>query len=435
MHTTLRTLACTITLLIVGDFCRSTVWGSPRVRHHPAIAGTDFAQRWSWAQNAARQDGGGWIGYAIDLWMEPEHYLFSSGGFTIRHRSKSFRRGEVLADLLQARPAAEASPGVINSPQPDQIRRTVAVLVRLDAGGEIDDVDVTDLTFPADLEGLPLVWIGPAAADDSYRLLSGLYTRAKQARGREEVVQAVGLHERPEAVDFLARVLDSDDSVQVREEACEALAGQSEPRALQVLLHTARRDRSLDVREEAVEAIGESRVAGAAAALTDLARHGDSRRVRGEAVEALAEIATPDALATLRDILWHDDDVAVQEEALEALAERDTDDALPLLVEVARRHPRSAIRQEAVEALAEMAADRVVDTLEDLVYRDDSPAVREEALDALGELSGGEGIAVLVKVASTHPDRDLRQEALDALADASDDHPRARRALELLGSY
>ncbi|MEM7350617.1 MAG: HEAT repeat domain-containing protein [Acidobacteriota bacterium] len=445
MHQILKATVSLLTVLAISTFCSTTVDGSPGLIRHPAAATTDLEERWSWGENEALNgSGNGWIGYAVGLWMEPNHTFFSSGGFTLHRNGKSFRRGTPLANFLGDDLTSAALPA-INAPHPGQVQRTVAVLLQLDRQGQIGEALVTDLSLPIDLGGLPLAWLGSAAAEESFDLLTRLFRQTATTRASEDVVEAVGLHDRAAAVHFLARVLEHDERTSVREEAAEALAYQNDPEALDILQRTVRQDQTLSVREEAVEALGESRVEGAEAVVIELARHVDDRRLRAEAVETLADLGTPKALETIRDLLWNDSDVDVQEEALDALAHHGPEDngaenTLELLIEVARHHPKTAIREEAVEALAEIAGDRVtrdrvVGTLEDLVNRDPSTAIREEALDALGELADGGGIAVLAKVASTHADPRLREEALDALAEASEDHPRARRALEMMSSY
>ncbi len=422
---------------------------NPRTTHHPEMTTAAFAERWSWAEQRLKTERrGGWIGYAVDFWMEPDSYLFASGGVWIRDGRRVSRRSQLLRDQLGVDLATLRPPEAINSAQPGEERRTIAVLIRIDGQQRLIDVDMVDLELAADLEGQPLTWIGVASTEESLRVITnlwpsgskqeGLRSRAEQLESKEDVIEAVGFHDRPEAVDFLDRILNSQEHDSLRAEAAESLADQTADRALQLLISTARDDRSEHVRQEAVETLGEIRVDGAEEALVELARYGQGRHLRAEAVETLGDLATPSALAALRDILWHDDDTHVQQEALETLADHHHDEiddsTLDFLIHVARDHPKSSVRQEAVEALADLAADKVVGELEDLATHDTDFGVREEALDALAELAGGVGIPALVKVARTHPELRLREEALDALADAGEDHPRARRALEMMAS-
>ncbi len=411
-----------------------------KISLHPELATAGFEQRWSWGEAQARgAQRGAWSGYAIDMWTRPDVY-FIAGGVRIHGRGGLQARGQALAEVLGAAVPMPGAVTPVNSDAPERVLRSIAVLVKLDADGKTSEVDITDLSFPVDLEGRPLAWLGTASADESFRLLTRLFGEAAglfdsaTSRAREDLVEVIGLHDRDEAVDFLARVLDSRAATAVREEAAEALAEQSSPRAIEILLRTAHHDSSIGVREEAVEALGESPLATAEAALITLASGRGDHRVRAEAVEVLGERATPQARATIEELLWNDRDVEVQEEALDAIAEMPDAVSLPILIDVARNHPLAAVREEAVDCLVEKASERVVGTLEEVVYNDNSASVREEALDALGELPGGEGLAILVKVAGTHPDTSLRDEALDVLVDLGESDPRARRALRVLGS-
>ncbi len=437
MRNALTLLSSLSLVTVLGSLTLAAGATGPRVTHHPAMTTTDFAERWSWAEEQLETSRrSGWVGYAVDIWMEPDSYRFGSGEIWIRDGRRVMHGGRPLRDQLDLDLTTLQSPGAINEPEPGAQRRTIAVLIQIDKQQHVADIDLIDLDLAIDLGGQPIVWIGQASADDSFRLVTDLYPRAEQLDAKEDVVEAVGAHDRQAAVDFLGRILQSREPHSLRAEAAESLADQTSPQSLKLLLRTAREDRSEHVREEAVETLGEIRVDGAEQALVDLARHGEGRHLRAEAVETLGDIATPSAFAALRDILWHDEDSHVQQEALETLADshhgKADDSTLDLLIEVARHHPKSSVRQEAVEALADLAADKVVATLENLAYHDTDFSVREEALDALAELADGAGLSALVKVARTHPESSMREEALDALADASEHQPRARRALEMM---
>lgn len=339
----MRKAILVLTLLILSG---ARADAAARLTVHPELTTTDFAARWSWAEAQARGEGlRARIGYSIDRWMEPDQYFFS-GNVTLHRDGNIVVKGRSLEDILSDLVPASGASGVINPKRPGTIRKPIAVLVEISPEGDIVDVNTVDFAFPAGRESLPLVWIGPASADESFGLLTGLYAKAKLVRAKEDLIEAVGYHDRAEAVSFLARVLDAPGTDKVRREAAESLAEQSTARATIILVRIARNDSSIRVREEAVEALGESRLPQAEQALHDL----------------------------------------------------------------------------------------VAGTLEDIVYEDENVSVREEALEALGELKGGEGLAALVKVARTHPDAAMREEALDSLVDASEDQPRALRALEMLGA-
>ncbi|MCG8460361.1 MAG: HEAT repeat domain-containing protein, partial [Holophagales bacterium] len=228
-------LAAALTLLV-----SSGPMAAQQVSIHPGLDSTDFAPRWSWAEKSVRSaPRGAWIGYAVDHWTSPGSYYFA-GSVRIRGNGVFHAAGTPLSELLGAAVPEAGGVAPISTEVPGSALRSLAVLVRLEPGAGVGDLDVLDLAFPADLEGKPLAWIGKASAEDSFRLLTGLYERAAHDDAREELVEGVGLHDRAEAVGFLARILDSNASVDVREEAAEALAEQSNPRAITVLARAAR---------------------------------------------------------------------------------------------------------------------------------------------------------------------------------------------------
>ncbi len=360
---------------------------STKIIPHPDPS-RSLSAKLDWALASAPGDNGFWIAYTIERQM-PSGTFFNGDWMWHQHR------GIPLADLLAGRTSTDDM-----NPGDGAVLQEIAILLRYpSAGAPPKGVSVASLSVPVDWRR-PVLWLGPASTEESFERLTDLYRASASDAFKEDLMDAVGVHDMAAAVDFLAGVLGSRENAEIREEAAEALAWQTDPRAVSVLEKAIERDVSAKVREEAVEALG--------------------------------EIGSEAAVAVLEDVLWSGRDVRLQDEALESLVESSQDRSLPILIEVARNHPSAEVREEAVEYLAEIAADRAVAVLEEVAMNDRSFAVRTEALEILAELPGGAGLPFVVKIARTHPDGALRAEAVDVLADSDD--PRARRALQMWGS-
>jgi hypothetical protein len=347
-------------LLAVGP---SAIASRSKVTLHPEGDDASFEERWSWANTTASGNkDGAWVGWSIDLWLHPKRRIIS-GDVSIKNGRIVVHGGTTLGNFLdEATPRWSDAAG--QPPRPGLVRRPVAVVVEI-ADGRALDATVLDFEFSVDMQGRSLLWIGSADGDESLGVLGRLFGRSQSSNAREELIEAIGLHEGDSARDFVIDVLESDDTTSVREEAAESLASHHDATTLATLVQTAKHDWSRSVSEEAVEALAYLQVAGTDEALIELARLAEAEDVREEAIEALAQ-----------------------------------------------RDPES-----------------VIEVLEEIVERDRSMEVRAEAIDALGELDDGAGVATLIEIARTHPSRLTREEALDVLEDLGEDDVRIRQAV------
>ncbi|MEM6796764.1 MAG: HEAT repeat domain-containing protein [Acidobacteriota bacterium] len=401
------------------------------VRLPPDPVNAGLEERLDWAVGEARQEPrGAWVGYSVELWATPRcHFVF--GGLRITGNAWGLGPGPDLGARLGGATPLLGESAPINREFEDAVLRPIAVLLRLGSRGQVKGVDLVDFGIPADFEGVSLLWLGAASPDASFDALTALYGAGSASKsGREELVELVGVHDRPAAARFLGQVRDSDAAVSIREEAAEALADQTGPEALKLLVATARGSYPTAVREEAAEALGDSLAEGAEDALIDLVQEPAlSISVRAEAVEALGSRPTFAAAEALEALLWGEEPLDVQEEALEALEDMGhwgeeaavalAPDVEVLLTRVVRDHPRADLREEAVSSLAELLDDEALPLLREIVFQDESLEVQEEALDAVAELSGAEDF--LIETARDHPHAELREEAVEYLAERSGD--------------
>lgn len=321
---------------------------------HHSRPSESLSTRWDWAVREAQQRGmenGYWIGYSIRRPVGDEsHIVIFSGEDRV-----------ILRELIRG--DASALDGAVRA-----LSDETALLFRLAPDGEaVMDVDVRNLSWPVNLGGRPLFWLGRAEDAASIALLERRYARA-DAAVKEDLVGAVGQHERARlGISLLEQALAGARAADVREEAASALGHVGSPPALQLLVRTIRTDSSEEVREEAVAAIGQIERPAATDALIQLARTAERSGLREEAVDALAEKATERAVAALEGIVYGDATAEIQQEAVEALARLPGEQGLSRLIEIARTHENPAVREEAIEALAQTGDPRAIDVLVDII--------------------------------------------------------------------
>jgi hypothetical protein len=236
----------------------------------------ELGRRWAQARRMAAEQGftrGVWIGWAL----APR----DSGVYDVRSNSDAEGTGgrESLRRLL-----ARGGPSVVrmgDGPAAGQ----VALLFRLGGGGDAVPrvMKIRTPREPADLDDVPLVWLGSAPDAESLSLLRTLYAPAGP-EVRREMAAAASLHGRGEpALEFVRTVLASDPSPEVRAEAVYWLQHQGTPGALDLMERTARGDASPKVREEAVTGLARTATPEAWRRLQKLAHDGPDAGVRQEA--------------------------------------------------------------------------------------------------------------------------------------------------------
>jgi len=289
---------------------------APQIVRHPAPSGP-LAARLDWAHGEAAKASGAskgfWVGYGIRREMGEHSQMGVNISFTSTEPSLEER-------IYGRRPAAERKlstdgPVMVRAVRsgPDgkslierKIVRELAVLLRFDAPAarRPRSISVCTIDYGVALESGPLFWVGPAADDDSVRLLTSWFGPGAPADLRSAVLEAVALHRAPDlVVPFLEKVVAGRESEELRKDAAEALGDQPDPHALDVLKRTAKTDASIEVRKAAVEGLGDMPLAGAFDVLVDLAVHEKEPKVRIAAIEALGEFHTPAAAQALVGII------------------------------------------------------------------------------------------------------------------------------------
>jgi hypothetical protein len=239
----------------------------------PLPAAGPLGDRWREARARAAQAGWReyWIGWAVQG-TESTAASGARGGVVTGDARPPFR------DQLAPAGAGRAMLG-------DAPRGAEAVLLfRMAAGDSVPRaMQLSAAGIHAGLESLPVAWLGVAPGGESLGLLGRLYPAAG-TRVREEMVAGAAVHPRgPEALGFVQRVLEGEESDRVRAEAAFWLQHQATPAGLALLERVAVTDRSPKVREEAVTGIAQSRAPGAREALARLERQAPQLQVRREA--------------------------------------------------------------------------------------------------------------------------------------------------------
>jgi hypothetical protein len=188
-------------------------------------------------------------------------------------------------------------------------------LLYAEAGGDVPArVEVYNLDRQRNYEGFPVYWLGRANQAESLALMRRLVSQSSGTNLDENLVQAVALHDDPQAetmLEELARKAPSDGG-RVRAIFWLGRLGGHLP-----LLSALARDTGepLSVRQESVRAISKGSDPNALAALRDLYSSVNDLPLKGEIIDAAAKSRQPGAADFLTQIAQSDENAELSRRA------------------------------------------------------------------------------------------------------------------------
>ena len=372
-------------------------------------------RRWAWAEQQAHAGTRGryWVGYSLTPApaLPPIVYLDRRG--TILGNRMTFRGG-----VISSHGDGLSFPGqrLAIAPPPG---RAVKLLFAFDSKGgrpALSAVHGSAMDLPAELDGLPVFWLGAAPAAESLARIDTLYAAASTELRDDLLGAAAVADDSARVVAWLEKRLAGNEPEKIRADAAEWMAWHPIPASLAALDRLARTDRASRVRQEAAEAIGDLAMPEATPKLVALAQSLADVDARREAVEALGARPELEARDALGRIARQDTNLDVQREAVETLGDYEDRRGVPLLLDLVRSHPSPEVRREVVETLGDaLPRDAVAPLLRQLALEDADEAVQREAIETLAGVEDNGGLATLMELAQSHPRTHVRREAVEAL--------------------
>ena len=353
-----------LTAVFLSATLSAAVYAQDVVRHPDPTA--DLAERWEWATAPSRQEcaRGCWIGYGIQRMMEENSFTGSNwGGRDQQPTLQALIYGREVESPPRSRENRERAGGS------RMIMKELGLLFRVEAGDRtIRDIQISNISLPVSLDGLPLLWLGRADQSESIQMLKVEYARTSVTDLKEDLVSAVGMHDSDDlVVPFLTQVIASKENDDVRGQAVFWLAETEHGDVLPLLERTARGDASQEVREQAVFGISRIETEAADELLISLARKLDDRETREHAIFWLGQKASKKAASNLEDIVENDPDLEIQKKAVFAISQLPMDEGVPRLINIVRTHRKSQVRHDAIFWLGESGDPRAVDVLVQIV--------------------------------------------------------------------
>jgi HEAT repeat protein len=388
------------------------------------VTGADLEARLSAARARGRQNGPFWAAYAFPV------------------------RSGVAFDAAYIGTGRVIVFGGASAAAPIEAGRAEIFLLHERARGPVR-VEIYDTRRPRDHAGLPVYWLGHAAADESVAVLRGLVTDAPSQDVAGRLVDAIGAHDLPDVptvlrdivsnstaerprtaaiswlgywpgqTEFLAALVRNErELTPVRQEAAESLADAPDRDVLPVLQGLYRTVTHREIKGELLEGIADERFeASASTFLIEIAGAEPDRQLRREALKSLGERSDTATLQALEQIAG-DPEVPpdLQHEAVEAISDRAEHEAIPLLKTIVTSHPRAGARRAALEELAGLPgqsgfltglagdANQTVD-------------LRLAAIEAIADADTVDAVATLQKLYATAGSSAVKEGLIEAIAD------------------
>ncbi len=347
----------------------------------PPRAVSSLAARMDWANKEASRRGfhdGYWIGYSIRRLMGERSTI---GSYDSEAQFKPTLR-QIIEGQESGVPA-RADEGAVQdkarlvlndlekqSRAEKKVWKEIAILFRNGkrAGAAVDRVRLNNLDMHVDLEGLPLIWLGKAADEESLDWLKTMYREVQAEKAKEPVLAAIGIHQSHSLViPILASVLESGETDSLRKNAAFWLGQQNDRKAYDILMRTADKDSSRQVREAAIFAVSQLEIEESVDGLIGLARTATHEDVRHQAIFWLGQKASAKATATLETLAYQSGEMKVQEQAVFALSQLPGNEGVDALIKVVKTHPSAGIRKKAIFWLGETGDPRALEVLVEIV--------------------------------------------------------------------
>lgn len=250
--------------------------------------------------------GGFWVAYSIDKLMGEKTFYVSTMRITGRiHSSKSFNLdGTTLSEVIYSKKTGKIQSS--NSSDPERkVMKEVALLFQFEPGSGRVPVKIrfSNMSLPFGSEGKPIYWLGKTTEDESFKLLTPMFSRLVDEDVKKRFLSAVGFHTGlAQVVPFLEKVILGDDTECVRGKAVNELGDQQLESSIKILLRVAMTDHSVYVRKKAVSALEDVELPGAVDALVKIAKEANNLYVRKRAVSTLGDIEDPRARQAIIEI-------------------------------------------------------------------------------------------------------------------------------------
>lgn len=331
------------------------------------------------ARDTIAEEKGFWIGFTIDRFQDESSSYYSGGRETIEKliylRYYDIKEDEKTAIKSAAERALrnlenETDRKILRRKNRDFYEERAILLLyqNLDRYNP-EKVKILNIRQPFARHHYPIFWLGKANDDESLAFLDNIYKYSKDRSIRNNIVNAIGIHESKDLVfPIIRNIIEKEKEEKVLKSAIFWVGNIHIKEAAHFLEKLFYSFKSDELKESIVFALYINDSKDGDGILIEIAKSRNERvKVRKNALFWLSQRATKKSLETLKEIAVDSDEMKLQEHAVFAISQFPDMESIPTLIKIAKSNPHKNVRKKAIFWLSQKDDPRVIRFLEDIL--------------------------------------------------------------------
>ena len=217
---------------------------------------------------------------------------------------------------------------------------------------------------------VPVYWLGSLEADPSVAFLVKEFERGAEELQESLIFIISQHNTPRSFDFLKTIALSASRGLEIRKNAVFWVGNSRDSRSLDLLKEVLGSARDEELKEQVVFALTLSDRREAVAELIRIAKSDPDREVRKKAIFWLSQKASQEAVKTLKDVVDKpDEDVEVKESAVFAISQLPKDKAVPLLVAMARENKSLSVRKKAIFWLGQTGEKEALELFEEILLK------------------------------------------------------------------
>lgn len=308
---------------------------------------------------ASKQGDLYFISYLFPSLNKIQHHLAARGGpFQVTVESGEVRfRGQGCSESLETKDQAGAAALLLlNSLAAPRAGILSARLIDPEASYEFKNV--------------PVYWMASLEADTSVAFLVQEFERGTEKLQESLLFILSQHNTPRSFDFLKTIALSASRSLEVRKNAVFWVGNSRDPRSLDLLKEVLGSARDEELKEQVVFALSLTDRREAVLELVRIAKSDPDRDVRKKAIFWLGQKASQESVKTLKDLVDKpDEDVEVKESAIFAISQLPKDKAVPMLVAIAKENKSPSVRKKAIFWLGQTGEKEALELFEEILLK------------------------------------------------------------------
>jgi hypothetical protein len=231
------------------------------------------------------------------------------------------------------------------------------------------DAELIDLDNSYEFADIPIYWLGDAKDEESYDYLAHDF-QSEAPELQKTVLFIISSHVLPKVYDFLHGVAVGNYDLNVRDSAIFWLGSYKDERSLDDLLNIYKKVEEPKLKKQIIFALQMSDRPEAVKELIRIAKSDEDQKLRKDAIFWLGQKASEESVKALRDVVSDsDEDTKVKESAVFAISQLPKDRSVPMLIDIARTNKNPKVKKQAIFWLGQKDDEAALKFFEEILLK------------------------------------------------------------------